>query len=197
MNPSTTCIPLEPQPNSRKRRYFQMDNHFTNEILNIPADSTTRMNDLLYCRASISIELAGEYLENAVNAMRSVSKASPDYSTVAEALQLITEVIDTNSKARAITYRHRHLELSSEKKESDFDPSTLALCSRVEAEDFIWYRSLWEVVKLALQFFFRFLCFLWSLGELSRVFMLLAVSMWLFQSPLYHIGVRILKYYIL
>lgn len=140
-----------------------MDNHFTNEILNIPADSDTRMNDLLYCRASISLELAGEYLDNAVNgekthsynfrnalielsiAMHSVSEASPDYSTVAEALQLMTEVIDTNSKARAITYRHRHLELSSEKKESDFDPSTLALCSRVEEEDFIWYRSLWEV----------------------------------------------------
>ncbi|KAJ3783853.1 hypothetical protein GGU10DRAFT_359744 [Lentinula aff. detonsa] len=194
MDQATTCIPLEPQPSSRRRLYFRMDNHFTNEILKTPVDSTTRMNDLLYCRASISVELAGEYLENAVNAMRSLSQGDPNYVTAAESLQLITEAINANSKIRAITYRHRHLELSAEKEEQDFDPSTLVLCSRVKEEDLSWTRMLWKIMQLTLHSSFCVLCFLWSLGEFSRVLMLLFACILLLRSPFYSLGLRILKY---
>ncbi|KAJ3821668.1 hypothetical protein F5880DRAFT_1580330 [Lentinula raphanica] len=164
MDPTTTCIPIEPQPSSKKRRYLQMDNHFTNEILSTPAESTARMNDLLYCRASVSVEIAGEYLENAMDgefpfmtyfqknalidpliAMRSLSQANPDYVTVSEALELISNALDANSKTRAITYRHRHLELSAEKKENAFDPSELVLCTKVEDESVSWSRTSYNV----------------------------------------------------
>ncbi|KAJ3710284.1 hypothetical protein C8R42DRAFT_648828 [Lentinula raphanica] len=189
MDPTTTCIPIEPQPSSKKRRYLQMVNHFTNEILSTPAESTARMNDLLYCRASISVELAGEYLENAMD-------ANPDYATVSEALELINNALDANSKTRAITYRHRHLELSAEKKENAFDPSALVLCTKFEDENVSWSRTSYNVMKLAFYSSWWFLCSLWSLGEVSRVLMLLVASIWLVHSPIYNIGVRLLKYYI-
>ncbi|KAE9396359.1 hypothetical protein BT96DRAFT_115363 [Gymnopus androsaceus JB14] len=176
MGQNVSYAPVERQPAERKRLFLLMNDWISQEIQYTPVRTdSVRLSELHSCHGSINTVLAGEYLVEARNGMRTALDLNPYNAVAWESLPILTETVDNINGLDLL--------ILPGDQERDFDPANLVVCRRI-AED-CWYARIWVAVAYGLfsmpQHLLRLLCD--GLGTTLRYFsVLLLIFFNVFQA---------------